>query len=418
MQQLKSSRLITSTILLSTLSIANSLGQTNLFPIGKTDSFITLGFESILINESSTAPARLVNTFLWGPKIAPPTKETILNKTKAQNRIGFIGLGKLSIPLSKNISTTNRSILVEFKTLYGIKYSKNLLSLLMEGNQQFDNQTLDLGKNKAETWSYMKYGYGIRKLSPSRIYDYGLSANILLDYQRANLNSANLLTSSNLNLLNASFEGEYQGVSNNTPLINGFGFGLDYSVRILKFQSSYKFSVSNIGFTTIFSPDIIKPNTYEYTFRGVEINNLLNSNESPFSAIPNPIDSLSLETKASKIILNPFTTEAFFCQKLNNNYTLCAGGDYLYIYGYAPKGRISLNKKVKSFDLTGTLAYGGFSNLSYGIGSRYSTNLLQISLILQTLGGIIQPDKVANSSFGISVSYFLNGNQPAQAQTM
>lgn len=369
------------------------------------DTIPSYWIKTRLINESSATPARFVNTFLRGPKLTDEAKNKILENTNPSNRLGMVGSVDINIPIGSLNSSKFKNLKLEFNTIYGASYSKNLLDIVLNGNAKFDNQTVYLGSHKIEHWRYASIGYERKIVSSKGLTSWGANINLISNYQKLSIESASLLTSSDSNLLRASFNGEFQGVYQTPNFIKGYGIGLNFSKSIFKPRSTFKFTVSNLGFATIAAPSVITRDNYEYSFTGFDVTNLIASSNINTPTLPNPIDSLNLQKKTTQIVLNPFSAEAVYQYRLKDDVKIGAGIDYLHMAGYAPKASVLISKKILRIDLSGILSYGGFSNLSYGIGTKYVNRKTSIGLAFNALGGFLIPNTIPNSSIVFNYTY-------------
>lgn len=310
-----------------------------------------------------------------------PQKDRVKERLKFSNRLG--GIQEYGIAVDQALGS-NKKFGFRFSThdLIGFRFSEDAFNLLFYGNADFAGQKADVSPLTAQRFQYQTISIGwsssFLKQWRYRVY---LDAHRLGNYQFANTEDLTLFTESSGEYLELEGSLEYGGFdASNSFLGPGVGAGLSLSAEVSKTieSLSLRLVLNHLGFMRTQEAEIYAGNgTYRY--EGQVIEDPLNPSGSFFEPL-NPDSLASLigleERDEALLLMSPFTIGIHYNYLLNQklkNIQLFGALQYRYLPGYIPRlsSGVSIPVWHNCWSMDVSLAYGGFSDLDFIVGTRF-----------------------------------------------
>ncbi|MBL4656498.1 MAG: OmpA family protein [Flavobacteriales bacterium] len=318
------------------------------------------------------------------------------------------------------------------KAMARIRYPKDLMVLIWEGNGAFIDKTIDLSGSALRLTEYREYAFGMsRKFSDNLTI--GAKAKVLGGFinfstivSKLELYTApstfELSGSSDL-VINSSMDttGEFP---NNFFSLENFGLGLDVGATYkLSDKITVSGSIIDLGYIK-WKRDAknISNDLDGVTFRGNAINTFTDSSSAPFEEIG---DSLQLTFDNQQTTSNAYKDGLIpriylggkYQLNENNNAGLLFHGEY-FKGSFYPSLTLSYNYKLPRWvgaSVSYSIMNGSFFNL--GLGLSLNLGPVQIYVVSDNVGGMFNMTSINNKNAPDSVSKY-NIIVPYKAKTL
>jgi hypothetical protein len=388
--------IILSLILYCSLSIAQ---DSNAYTPNYVLSLSTdIGYGSSNINN------QFIDKLIYGGHIDDELKGKVLSKTKKTNRIGLEVNYEMKFYNFKDtflVSLPQYRYFIGFGSFTNIsaKFSSDFFKTTFFGNKSFVGKTADLSNTNIFQSEFKKISFGLINFQKNTSFSISLISgekHNLFDFK-----TAELYTAPNGQKLTLNYEGSIEksdSLSNGFLSFSGSGIALDFSTRI---KNILNLSATNLGFVVWGRNPSVTTMNNQYSFNGLEVDNLFDNNT--FN-INNTIDSI-LPLPESKNITK-LLPAIFKLEKVINpekKIQAIYGIRYKILSNYIPLVHLgafySFNHKIKS---STTLTYGGYNNLEANLNLFYATNKLYVGIGTNNLIG-----NFSQSGYGKSLSFSL-----------
>ncbi len=358
---------------------------------------------------STNLSNEFMQKLLFGGEITERLKELAIDKTNNRNRFGLeVNYEGQFVDMTDTLikKLPNYHYYIGFGSYNNISasYTRDLFSTIFYGNNQFEDQTAELGRSNFTSYKFEKLTIGLMKKDWSQ--SFGLSLIIGDRFNSFNFRQADLYTAPEGTELNMQYNGKIRLSDNNSRnfmSFNGAGIGLDYSRLLL--NKKYTFSVTNFGLIFWARNTRFSNTEINYDFDGIEIDNVFQT------------DNDEIVTKAEAILPELFDrnfvsmlpTIIRFNKNFDNSiqFQSIYGVRYKFFSNYLPSvyggGSFQINKSLR---IQGSLAWGGYAGLRAGVGAYYSYKKFKAGIESQNITGSFLKSGNGNSIGGYAFYTF------------
>jgi hypothetical protein len=362
------------------------------------DSFVTIESRTICIvdappktiiridanveaNSSALTNEFIGDYFFRKSFIDKPQKDRVQERLKPSNRLG--GIQEYGVTVDQRIGSKGKWLArFSMQDYIGIQFSEDAFNLAFYGNADYAGVQADLSPLQFQRFQYQTLSFGWSASLPKqwryRVY---LDAHRLGNYQFADTDELTFFTETSGEYLELEGKLDYGGFNNSASFLgSGVGAGLSLSGQVSKTMESLTlhFKLDHFGFmrtreATVYSGD------GAYRYEGQVIEDPLNPSGSFFEPL-NPDSLASLigleERKESLLIMSPFTAGIHYNYLLNQrlkSIQLFGVLQYRHLPGYIPRlsSGVSIPVLRKCWAMDVSLAYGGFGDLDFIVGTRF-----------------------------------------------
>lgn len=343
-----------------------------------------LEWKSNFLFESNTLDKNFLNTFLYGGYIHDHMKKEWINAGSTKNII----YAEISNGVNYTYQFKNQNIGFSFtdRNILNISASDDLLRITLEGNYNYQNQTLifDNTNIRADRFQQYKFSYGTEikgnKINNSISY---LKGNHHLSYiiEQGSLYTAPMGTYLDIAYAMNAFITD-TSISALTPFANnGNGIALDFSTDFNFKDYDLHLSISDLGFIMWNTSSIKLATDSTFNFQGIEIEDIFSFNDSVLKNNNIIDDILKTNTTSFKSYI-PATIHLSFSGKTQYKYLKTyTTGIVTKWQPYMDNKSLSLDKieqgfqesnfsplcyinsffNAKYYDIIPNLSYGGYS---------------------------------------------------------
>lgn len=344
---------------------------------------------SAILQESSSK-------FYRGGLITEEMITRSLDRHKAINRIGF-DLSSELMYRSKNvmIKKWNLSYQVVAGTYYfgGMRYSKDLFDLGMNGNAGFKGDTADFSGTDLNFTAFQKIGFGFAS-KKSRSF---LNFNVYNIQNRIDMNmrDGTLAVSSETDTLGLTADFTLS-TRDNKQFNQGIGFGIDFTYYMpIEWkedrQAFIEFQLKNLGFGYMYEAQQNYQADTSFTFSGFRFNELFGDQAINFDSL-NVMDTLGVREYTSNptFLLPGFIQVAKIIDEHSDSKVQPFFGLRLYpTLNYSPLAFAGVDWKAKEWMHLGLNAsYGGFAKFRAGIYASAAFDKWRIGLGSENIVGL------------------------------
>jgi len=240
--------------------------------------------------ESDDLDTEFLNMMLFGGFITDDMKDNWINKGDDNNRLNAELTNKIEYKYSPNQLT---SYYFEFAdiNLINSSFKDDLLKLVLHGNYNYQDETLDFSNTviRADRYQQYKFGYNYHIFQKEKVFAINTAISYLRGNHHAqfNINRGTLHTSN----LGTDLDLDYNIKSMITDTSkfsifngNGNGVAMDFSIYFNKgLKESYGFKIRDLGYISWNNNSIISNTDSSFNFTGIELedlNNLTQFNDS------------------------------------------------------------------------------------------------------------------------------------------
>jgi len=312
-----------------------------------------------------------------GGHIADETIDELVGNASEQNRAGLdakismqwwdLSSGLFNDPclqMTVGISTENHGY---------VGFSQNMFSLLFRGNTAWAGEKRELGPFYAGYQAFQKFSVGI--VNQRTYSQYRLSFVSGQDYTSIHLRDASIYTTSALDSIQLSYEGEMYRAD---PDKKGFGsgkglgaaFDMDWNIPMKDNKGWFGISAYNIGFIKWNGQTENYTLDSTFTWTGFDIGDLFDLDED--LSLPNLEDTIgyTMEQKSRWIAL-PLDIRVRMLRKLNDVFFVDAGIAVQPYQLSLPELRLAFGQDLKcGWQFTEQVLFGGYSGFRLGAGVR------------------------------------------------
>jgi hypothetical protein len=315
----------------------------------------TVGIKSEVNFESNSLNFDFINSLLYGGRINEETKKNWINLCKQENKI--YSIFKNDFFFKRKFKENTLNFIISDINKIDIVFNKDLLKLVLHGNFDYQDQTLNFDNTHIRAERYQKYNLQYEFTSKEKLIKIGLSYlkgnhNISL-----NINNGSLYTALYGEYLDVNYDvnGYITDTSNiNIFQNNGNGVALDFAIKFKAGENKINFYINDLGFIKWNKNSINFAADSTFSFIGIDIDNIYDFNDSIFNNITdnqNYINNQTIPYKSyvsANIGLNIKTNSTI--KKFNH-----------FIFGLHSKWQPYIFKK----DKLSTLISNGFSQSNY-----------------------------------------------------
>ena len=383
----------------------------------------TVGIKSEVNFESNALNFDFINSLLYGGTINEETKKNWINLSKQENKIHTIF--KNDFFFKRKLKNNTLNFLISDINKINIVFNKDLLHLALNGNFDYQDQTLNFDNTHIRAERYQKYNLQYEFNSKEKLILIGLSYLKGNHNINLNINHGSIYTALYGEYLDINYDisGYITDTSNfNLFQNNGNGVALDFAIKFYAGKNKINFYINDLGFIKWNTNSINFATDSTFSFIGIDIDNIYNFNDSIFNNIIDDqyyINNQKISYKSyvsANIGLNIKTNSSI--KKFNHFIFGLQSKWQPYIYkkeklstllsngfiqsNYKPLFYISSEMGHKKIKLLPRLSYGGYSeDLNLELAIKIES---KISLIL----GTKHLEDLIRSEGSKSFSLFLN----------
>lgn len=322
--------------------------------------------------------------FYTGGFIDSDLKNTVLDRTKENNRIGaeinygIYGAFKMDSLFHKNYF--NLFFSIRNRAHFDAQFSRDLYTVGFYGNSQYTGRTANFNNFDLNLYRYQQFQIGLFSAKPEAVARWGIALSFLTGQQYATVKAktAELYTDVNVNYVNfnTSIEIAQSDINNKRyNAFNGYGTSLDLfietAIKKNDGKSKLKIEISDFGFIKFNDQSLYLQQDSLFHFDGFYVQNIYDLKDSIFAnasqaGIKNSL--FPLENESYTVII-PANLNINFETKFNAHFHLTEGIRYIFNANYSLLSYIMANIYfTKNFMLSTSIGYGGYSNFNYGLG--------------------------------------------------
>lgn len=326
----------------------------------------------------------------------------------SSNRGGFHTSAEAILHLKNKSVFKHMSAVVGLGThsLFGANFQKDLGRLVLEGNKELESIELKT-YNEFQVNQYSTLSLGAERYDTSMsVYQYvGLT---LSGFHRNNTIQAG----SGIVAFDSSTEFiDFQEVDltlsrAGKQQINGFGFGLDYTMtKEMENGDVHRTMLRNVGL--VYVPQSrtqrLSPNQ---RFDGFDVSNSLSAGSD--IDVADSLNSFFSDSTQANFMITPFRLSYAFTKSLDDNRNLSFTGSYLHFAGYIPQLSAVYTQKLNSNDVRWRvgLELGGFGSYASVLGVFVPFKRGGLDLIcsgIESLAGGLPQNAMAQARLNIPV---------------
>ena len=354
-----------------------------------------INWQTNLLYESNGLNKNFLNTFLYGGYITNKMKTDWIGIDVTDN----IFYSELSNGLTYTHTKYHFGISIADRNILNASLADDLLRFGLEGNYNYQNQTLDFSNTNIRIDRFQQY-----KLFYTKNFKY-LNMSTALSYLNGNhhlsyiIDKGSIFTSSYGTALDINYDMQVfvtDTADFSVFTSNGNGLAIDFNTNFTLQDYDITLYITDLGFIMWDTKSITLATDSNFNFQGIEIEDVLSFNDSVLEA--NNIQDDILQTKNSSFksyipahfgisVMHPITYKNIKSvsgginvkwQPYHDNKPLSLAkiGQGISESNYAPLYWISARSTLTYFDLLSTLSYGGYSadtniGLAISKGEKY-----------------------------------------------
>ncbi|MBA3665455.1 MAG: hypothetical protein H0W61_14765 [Bacteroidetes bacterium] len=359
----------------------------------------------------------LINKLLWGGYIDNDLKKESSKYLRAKNNFGI----NVNYDVSAFIKGNKKfDFLIGFKNqeILNASYTSDFFNLMFYGNQSYKGLTANLAGSNVNALRFQEVKFGAILHHFDSVAKIGMSVSFIkgeqLFFFKANKNSS-LFTSGDGSeiVFNSDFNMAISDTnSKKLTSFNGIGASAD-----IYFETPYKskagkksvliVNANNIGFIHWRNNSVQYSSDSTLTFKGYQINNVLDLKDSTL----NRINSDSLLRSLTNARHEPFNvnipTNLLIINKIyfgTQNFCLTTGFRHIFHANYVPYVFVEPTYKVKNVTFGIHTGYGGYVRLNVGASVSWSSKAWFLRLGSNSLQGYVLPKYSSGQGLFFSVA--------------
>lgn len=353
---------------------------------------------------SSSVNMKFINTFYRGDFIDQDLKQSVFDKTKDKNRLGFdlnYGLWYVHNPDSASKKKTGWFVSVRNRMHADALFQGDLFKTYFGGNKQFAGQTATLGETRFNFLNYRQVQLGLNVVSRKGFSKvrFGAALSFIKGEQNLNLflSKGDVFTDSDGQFIDVDMAFEVRNSDNSNKKffdLKGYGAALDLFLGIENPKSIIRFEISDFGFIDWNQNAQSTHNDTALHFEGLSIDNLFDIGDS----LVNSLDADSIKTDMGFITENidystplPAMIHLGYTHKTKENLYINAGFAYRMAANYSPYIYVGTEHKFKGeFNINTRFAWGGYGTYNIGLGlSKQFGKAFKVNLGTNNLEGLL-----------------------------
>ena len=327
--------------------------------------------------ESNALNLDFINSLLYGGNINEETKVKWINLSQEENKIHTLFQNEFYF--KRKIKNNNLGFKISDVNTLDISFSKDLLKLLLNGNFEYQNQTVIFNQTHIRANRYQKYNlqYELNLNQKSLL----LGVSYLKGNHNINLNiyEGNLYTADYGEYIDISYN--INGFITDTSNIslfknNGNGLAVDLALQFDYKEYEVNLYLEDLGFIKWNKNSISLAADSTFTYNGINVDDIFNYNDSIFN---NSITNENYINKQKESYISNIATNIGFSVKgesRNTNFNY-------FIFGLNSKWQPYTYKREKSLKIiTDGFKQSNYKTLLYissEINNKYCKILPQIS---------------------------------------
>jgi len=382
-----------------------------------------IGIKSEFNFESNALNLDFINSLLYGGNIDEETKINWINLCREKNKI--FTLFQNDIYFKRGIKQNNLYFKISDVNTLDIVFNKDLLKLVLNGNFEYQDQTLNFNQTHIRANRYQKYNLQYEVNLDQKSLLFGLSYLKGNHSINVNINDGSLYTAEYGEYLDVNYD--ISGFITDTSNIsffnnNGNGLALDLGLKFDFKEYKVNLYLEDLGFIQWNRNSIYVAADSTFTYNGLEIDNIYDFND---SILNNSISDKDYIQNQKKPYRSNIATNIGFSVKGNSNnktfnYFIFGVNSRWQPYAYTRKNSSKIiadgfkesNYKTllyltseinnKHFKLLPQISYGGYSeDFNFELAIKIES---KISLIL----GTKHLEDLLNNDDDKSFSLFIN----------
>ena len=336
-----------------------------------------IGIKSEFNFESNALNLDFINSLLYGGNINEQTKVNWINLCREENKI--FTLFQNDIYFKRKIKQNNLYFKISDVNTLNIGFNKDLLKLVLNGNFEYQNQTLNFHQTHIKAERYQKYNLQYELNLNQKSFLFGLSYLKGNHNINLNINEGSLYTAEYGEYIDVNYN--INGFITDTSNIslfnnNGNGLAIDFALQFDYKDYKVNLYLEDWGFIQWNRNSIHIAADSTFTYNGLEIDNIYNFNDSILNNSISDQDYIQNQKKPYRS--NIATNIGFSVKENSTNKTF----NY-FIFGLNSKWQPYTYKRVNSFKIiTDGFKQSNYKTLLYlasEINNKHFKLLPQIS---------------------------------------
>lgn len=358
---------------------------------------------------SNSFTSSVINAAYRGENLDGSLTDNIMSNLKEQNLlVSDISVGGNLFYIFKE-SNMLISLGYDQRAFLSSTFTDDFIKLLFNGNQQYQNETLELGGSQYEFQRYHNFKLGAVKKFKTPGIGIGVNAGLVrgINYQSVDINKADFYTAADGEYIEIDVDAEIRQPSGNT---GNWGLGFDFFIeKYLPKGNKISFKVNDIGFVkwkdiTSYSSD------NEYQFEGIVIEDLFNIDTSTFSDLNDRNSAqelLGMDTDTvSLTTVLPFLMQLNYTHNFSEKLRVMVGGLYQSARSSYPALDIEVDYTLPlGVTVLGELDFGGAGYLNYALGLK--ANLVKNHIFVMGKFYVLESLVAAKGTSGEGVRLYL-----------
>ncbi len=373
---------------------------------------------------SNISNNQFINKFIFGGTISSDDKDNLYTNLHDRNVVGgdFNLNLQVEIPVDSFLHRKNFSWIVgiEHTEHFDAKISSDLVKIIFDGNKQFAGKNAQIGSTNFNYLNYQQLNIGFinYKESNGKSAKEGAVFSIIKgqEHQAITIPRGSLFTENlgnelllDLNYIYNSSDSTNKGLK----AFNGIGISTNFFTEFnLNHQNKVSIDIDDLGFIQWSDNSIQIEADTVFKFKGVQIDNIFDINDSVISSLSK--DSI-LEYVSTKkdlggySVVLPTSLNINFQHSFNTKFKAVIGLQYRVLANYFPLFYTNIQYNLTpKFIVQGNLIYGGYGKFNGGFTfAKQIKNRFQIIAGTNNMGSYLLPSSTySNNGFLGLKAYF------------
>ena len=325
------------------------------------------------VNSNSISNS-VFNKAFQGQSLEGDLKANIFDRLKEENRLVADVYGGFNAFYIQEDKNQIFSFGIDQRYFVTSKFNDDFAKLMLNGNQPYQNQTLDFGSLGYQQQSYQTFKLGyVKKLEKIGI-AFGANLGLVrgLSFQSVDVERGELFTATDGESVELDVKARILQASQ-----TGGNYGTSADFYIEKYigdKNKFAFKINDLGFVkwnnlTSYSADD------SYDFEGIVIEDLFNIDTTAFNDLKGKNSAqeiLGLEEDTISVTQwLPSLLQLDYTHHFSNKFTMAVGVLYQASLGALPALDVEADYTLPfGLTLIGELDYGGYGRLNYAVGAK------------------------------------------------
>ena len=346
------------------------------FLVDSLDSKFAVNFYGEGYINSNSISTMVFNKAYQGESFEGDIKTNIFENLKSENRIIADVYGGGMFYVFDEAKNRIFTVGYEQRNFTVSTFNEDFAKLVLNGNQPYQEQTLDFGGLNYQNQSYQAFKVGFVKKYNTPGLAFGINAGLVrgLSFQSVNIKKGEFYTALDGELVELDVEGTII-----QPSSSGGNLGLEmdlYFEKYLNKTNKIAFKINDLGFIKWKNLTSYKADDL-YSFEGIVIEDLFNIDTTSFDDLKNKSNAqeilgLTKETSSTSQLL-PTLIQLDYTHYFSKRFHIATGLIYQVAAGTYPAINTEADFTLPiGITLLGELDYGGFGYLNYALGAKVS----------------------------------------------